>query len=80
MVKKKMEDSGEFTLGNIIKLTRSSEKKFKLSQIWEGADLKHPNSVDILMFIIWVSSSRLKNSISCSERAEPNEYDSIKSW
>ena len=35
-VKKKMEDSGEFTLGNIIKLTRSSEKKFKLGN-FKGA-------------------------------------------
>ena len=28
-----MEDSGELILGNIIKLTRSSEKKFKLGNI-----------------------------------------------
>ena len=34
--KKKMEDSGEFILGNIIKLTRSSEKKFKLGN-FKGA-------------------------------------------
>ena len=33
---KKMEDSGEFILGNIIKLTRSSEKKFKLGN-FKGA-------------------------------------------
>ena len=31
-----MEDSGEFILGNIIKLTRSSEKKFKLGN-FKGA-------------------------------------------
>ena len=31
-----MEDSGEFTLGNVIKLTRSSEKKFKLGN-FKGA-------------------------------------------
>ena len=31
-----MEDSGEFTLENIIKLTRSSEKKFKLGN-FKGA-------------------------------------------
>ena len=34
--KKKMEDSGELILGNIIKLTRSSEKKFKLGN-FKGA-------------------------------------------
>ena len=34
--KKKMADSGEFILGNIIKLTRSSEKKFKLGN-FKGA-------------------------------------------
>jgi len=33
---KKMEDSGELILGNIIKLTRSSEKKFKLGN-FKGA-------------------------------------------
>ena len=33
---KKMEDSGELMLGNIIKLTRSSEKKFKLGN-FKGA-------------------------------------------
>ena len=31
-----MEDSGEFIIGNIIKLTRSSEKKFKLGN-FKGA-------------------------------------------
>ena len=31
-----MEDSGELILGNIIKLTRSSEKKFKLGN-FKGA-------------------------------------------
>ena len=31
-----MEDSGEFILGNIVKLTRSSEKKFKLGN-FKGA-------------------------------------------
>ena len=31
-----MEDSGDFILGNIIKLTRSSEKKFKLGN-FKGA-------------------------------------------
>ena len=34
--KKKIEDSGELILGNIIKLTRSSEKKFKLGN-FKGA-------------------------------------------
>ena len=34
--KKKMEDSYELILGNIIKLTRSSEKKFKLGN-FKGA-------------------------------------------
>ena len=34
--KKKMEDSDELILGNIIKLTRSSEKKFKLGN-FKGA-------------------------------------------
>ena len=34
--KKKMEESGELILGNIIKLTRSSEKKFKLGN-FKGA-------------------------------------------
>ena len=34
--KKKMEDSGKLILGNIIKLTRSSEKKFKLGN-FKGA-------------------------------------------
>ena len=34
--KKKMEDSGELILGSIIKLTRSSEKKFKLGN-FKGA-------------------------------------------
>ena len=34
--KKKMEDFGELILGNIIKLTRSSEKKFKLGN-FKGA-------------------------------------------
>ena len=33
---RKMEDSGELILGNIIKLTRSSEKKFKLGN-FKGA-------------------------------------------
>ena len=35
-----MEDSGEFTLGNIIKLTRSSEKKFKLGNFKGALDDK----------------------------------------
>lgn len=36
VTKKKMENSGELILGNIIKLTRSSEKKFKLGN-FKGA-------------------------------------------
>ena len=36
LIKKKMEDSNELILGNIIKLTRSSEKKFKLGN-FKGA-------------------------------------------
>ena len=35
-LEKKMEDSGDLILGNIIKLTRSSEKKFKLGN-FKGA-------------------------------------------
>ena len=35
-----MEDSGEFILGNIIKLTRSSEKKFKLGNFKGAIDDK----------------------------------------
>lgn len=35
-----MEDSGEFILGNIIKLTRSSEKKFKLGNFKGALDDK----------------------------------------
>ena len=44
--KKKMEDSGELILGNIIKLTRSSEKKFKLGN-FKGAleDKIKPNEI-----------------------------------
>ena len=38
--KKKMEDSGELILGNIIKLTRSSEKKFKLGNFKGALDDK----------------------------------------
>ena len=38
--KKKMEDSGELILGNIIKLTRSSEKKFKLGNFKEALEDK----------------------------------------
>ena len=38
--KKKMEDSGELVLGNIIKLTRSSEKKFKLGNFKGALDDK----------------------------------------
>ena len=38
--KKKMEDSGELILGNIIKLTRSSEKKFKLGNFKGAIDDK----------------------------------------
>ena len=37
---KKMEDSGELILGNIIKLTRSSEKKFKLGNFKGALDDK----------------------------------------
>ena len=37
---KKMEDSGELILGNIIKLTRSSEKKFKLGNFKGAIDDK----------------------------------------
>jgi len=35
-----MEDSGELILGNIIKLTRSSEKKFKLGNFKGAIDDK----------------------------------------
>ena len=35
-----MEDSGELILGNIIKLTRSSEKKFKLGNFKGALDDK----------------------------------------
>ncbi len=38
--KKKMEDSGELILGKIIKLTRSSEKKFKLGNFKGALDDK----------------------------------------
>ena len=37
---KKMEDSGQLILGNIIKLTRSSEKKFKLGNFKGALDDK----------------------------------------
>ena len=38
--KNKMEDSGELTLTNLIKLTRSSEKKFKLGNFKGAIDDK----------------------------------------
>jgi len=38
--KTKMEDSGELILGNLIKLTRSSEKKFKLGNFKGALDDK----------------------------------------
>jgi len=38
--KTKMEDSGELILGNLIKLTRSSEKKFKLGNFKGAIDDK----------------------------------------
>ena len=53
--KKKMEDSGELILGNIIKLTRSSEKKFKLGHFKGALDDK-------------IKANEILKSISCDEK------------
>ena len=53
--KKKMEDSGELILGNIIKLTRSSEKKFKLGNFKGALDDK-------------IKANEILKSKSCDEK------------
>ena len=53
--KKKMEDSGELMLGNIIKLTRSSEKKFKLGNFKGALDDK-------------IKANEILKSKSCDEK------------
>jgi len=53
--KKKMEDSGELILGNIIKLTRSSEKKFKLGNFKGALDDK-------------IKANEILKSKSCNEK------------
>ena len=53
--KKKMEDSGELILGNIIKLTRSSEKKFKLGNFKGALDDK-------------IKANEILKSRSCDEK------------
>ena len=50
-----MEDSGEFILGNIIKLTRSSEKKFKLGNFKGALDDK-------------IKANEILKSQSCDEK------------
>ena len=50
-----MEDSGEFILGNIIKLTRSSEKKFKLGNFKGAIDDK-------------MQANKILKSKSCDEK------------
>ena len=52
---KKMEDSGELILGNIIKLTRSSEKKFKLGNFKGALDDK-------------IKANEILKSKSCDEK------------
>ena len=54
--------------------------KLSLLHILKRAELKQPNSIEIYMLLIWVSSSRLNSSISWAESAVPKEYDSIKNW
>ena len=53
--KKKMEDSCELILGNIIKLTRSSEKKFKLGNFKGALDDK-------------IKANEILKSKSCDEK------------
>ena len=53
--KKNMEDSGELILGNIIKLTRSSEKKFKLGNFKGALDDK-------------IKANEILKSKSCDEK------------
>ena len=53
--KKKMEDSGKLILGNIIKLTRSSEKKFKLGNFKGALDDK-------------IKANEILKSKSCDEK------------
>ena len=53
--KKKMEDSVELILGNIIKLTRSSEKKFKLGNFKGALDDK-------------IKANKILKSKSCDEK------------
>ena len=53
--KRKMEDSGELILGNIIKLTRSSEKKFKLGNFKGALDDK-------------IKANEILKSKSCDEK------------
>ncbi len=53
--KKRMEDSGELILGNIIKLTRSSEKKFKLGNFKGALDDK-------------IKANEILKSKSCDEK------------
>ena len=55
VIKKKMEDSGELILGNIIKLTRSSEKKFKLGNFKGALDDK-------------IKANEILKSKSCDEK------------
>ena len=50
-----MEDSGELILGNIIKLTRSSEKKFKLGNFKGALDDK-------------IKANEIMKSKSCDEK------------
>ena len=62
-----MEDSGEFILGNIIKLTRSSEKKFKLGN-FKGAleDKMKANAIlksNLVMKKLWKNIK--KNYLVC---------------
>ena len=53
--KKKMEDSSKLILGNIIKLTRSSEKKFKLGNFKGALDDK-------------IKANEILKSKSCDEK------------
>ena len=64
--KKKMEDSGELILGNIIKLTRSSEKKFKLGNFKGALDDK-------------IKANEILKSKSCDEKIIENYREELSS-
>ena len=61
-----MEDSGEMILGNIIKLTRSSEKKFKLGNFKGALDDK-------------IKANEILKSKSCDEKITEKYREELSS-